>query len=135
MKKLILSFPFIFLFLVNTQSLHSQERYEATWSSLKKYQVPDWFRDVKFGIFIHWGIYSVPAFGSEWYPREMYRKGTKEFEHHIKTYGPQDKFGYKDFIPMFKAEKFNPVAWAELFKRSGAKYVLPLAEHHDRFAM
>ena len=135
MKKLILSFPFIFLFLVNTQSLHSQERYEATWNSLKKYQVPDWFRDVKFGIFIHWGIYSVPAFGSEWYPREMYRKGTKEFEHHIKTYGAQDKFGYKDFIPMFKAEKFNAAQWVNLFKKSGAKYIVPVAEHHDGFPM
>ena len=117
------------------QPLHSQERYEATWNSLKKYQVPDWFRDVKFGIFIHWGVYSVPAFGSEWYPREMYRKGTKEFDHHVKTYGPQDKFGYKDFIPLFKAEKFNAAQWVDLFKKSGAKYIVPVAEHHDGFPM
>jgi alpha-L-fucosidase len=135
MKKLFLSSPFFFLFLVITLSLHSQERYEATWNSLKKYQVPDWFRDVKFGIFIHWGVYSVPAFGSEWYPREMYRSGTKEFEHHIKTYGPQDKFGYKDFIPLFKAEKFNAAQWVDLFKKSGAKYIVPVAEHHDGFPM
>ena len=120
--------------MIFIQQLHSQERYEATWNSLKKYQVPDWFRDVKFGIFIHWGVYSVPAFGSEWYPREMYRKGTKEFDHHVKTYGPQIKFGYKDFIPLFKAEKFNAAQWVDLFKKSGAKYMVPVAEHHDGFA-
>ncbi|MEP7371995.1 MAG: alpha-L-fucosidase [Chitinophagaceae bacterium] len=135
MKKLSLSISLFFLFLVITHPLHSQERYEATWNSLKKYQVPDWFRDVKFGIFIHWGVYSVPAFGSEWYPREMYRKGTREFEHHVKTYGPQDKFGYKDFIPLFKAEKFNAAQWVDLFKKAGAKYVVPVAEHHDGFPM
>ena len=111
------------------------EKYQATWESLKKYEIPDWFRDAKFGIFIHWGVYSVPAFGSEWYPREMYRKDTKEFKHHVETYGPQAKFGYKDFIPMFKAEKFSPVQWVELFKKSGARYIVPVAEHHDGFAM
>ena len=79
--------------------------------------------------------YSVPAFGNEWYPRNMYREGSDEYKHHIATYGPQDKFGYKDFIPMFKAEHFDPAAWAELFKKAGAKYVVPVAEHHDGFAM
>ena len=103
--------------------------------SLEHYQCPDWYRDGKFGIFIHWGVYSVPAFGSEWYPRQMYRQGTAEFEHHLKTYGPHNKFGYKDFIPMFKAEQFDPAAWAELFRAAGAKFVVPVAEHHDGFAM
>ncbi|MGC2186569.1 MAG: alpha-L-fucosidase, partial [Terriglobales bacterium] len=93
------------------------------------------YKDAKFGIFIHWGLYSVPAFGNEWYPRNMYTEGSREYKHHLATYGPQDKFGYKDFIPMFKAEHFDPVAWAELFKKSGAKYVVPVAEHHDGFAM
>ena len=65
----------------------------------------------------------------------MYREGSDEYKHHIATYGPQDKFGYKDFIPMFKAEHFDPAAWAKLFKDSGAKYVVPVAEHHDGFAM
>jgi len=91
--------------------------------------------DAKFGIFIHWGVYCVPAFGNEWYPRNMYMQGTPEFEHHIKTYGPQNKFGYKDFVPMFTAEKFDPAAWAELFRKAGARYVMPVAEHHDGFAM
>src|SRR6202140_5336639 len=111
------------------------ERYQANWESLKKYQTPDWFRDAKFGIFIHWGVYSVPAFGSEWYPRLMYQTGSPEFKHPIATYGPQDKFGYKDFIPMFKAADFNAATWAQLFQKSGAKYVVPVAEHHDGFAM
>jgi len=109
--------------------------YRADWESLQKYEEPEWYKDAKFGIFIHWGVYSVPAFGSEWYPRLMYVKGSSEYQHHIETYGPQDKFGYKDFIPMFKAEHFDPAAWAELFKRAGAKYVIPVAEHHDGFAM
>jgi alpha-L-fucosidase len=109
--------------------------YRADWQSLRTYQVPDWYKDAKFGIFIHWGAYSVPAFGSEWYPRQMYVQGSPEFKHHIATYGTQEKFGYKDFIPMFKAERFDPQAWARLFKDSGAKYVVPVFEHHDGFAM
>jgi alpha-L-fucosidase len=115
--------------------IYAQERYQPTWESLKKYKTPDWYRDAKFGIFIHWGVYSVPAFGSEWYPRQMYQQGSDEFKHHIQTYGPQNKFGYKDFIPMFKAEHFDADAWALLFKKAGAKYVVPVAEHHDGFAM
>jgi alpha-L-fucosidase len=106
-----------------------------TWESLEKIGVPQWYQDAKFGIFIHWGLYCVPAFGNEWYPRNMYMKGTKEFEHHVATYGPQSKFGHKDFIPQFRAEKFDADAWAELFQRAGAKYVIPVAEHHDGFAM
>jgi alpha-L-fucosidase len=109
--------------------------FRPDWESLQKYEVPEWYQDAKFGIFIHWGAYSVPAFGNEWYPRNMYRPGTDEYKHEIATYGPLEKFGYKDFIPMFKAEHFDPAAWAELFKKAGAKYVVPVAEHHDGFAM
>ena len=109
--------------------------YDATWESLQNYRVPEWYRAAKFGIFIHWGIYSVPAYGSEWYSRNMYIQGSREYEHHIKTYGPQKEFGYKDFIPMFRAEKFNAEEWAELFKAAGAQYVTPVAEHHDGFQM
>ncbi len=117
------------------QANHEQAKYEPTWASLSHYQVPDWYLDAKFGIFIHWGAYAVPAFGNEWYPRNMYLQGSPEFEHHVKTHGPQSQFGYKDFIPMFKAENYNPDAWAELFKKAGARYVVPVAEHHDGFAM
>ena len=119
----------------------SHLRYLPDWESLKSYTIPEWYRDAKFGIFIHWGVYSVPEFGSEWYPRNMYLQDTKDssekaiFDHHVATYGEQDRFGYKDLIPKFKAERWNPEQWAELFKESGAKYVVPVAEHHDGFAM
>ena len=109
--------------------------FRADWESLQKYEIPSWYQDAKFGIFIHWGVYSVPAFGNEWYPRNMYREGSDEYKHHIATYGAPDKFGYKDFIPRFKAEHFDSAAWARLFKEAGARYVIPVAEHHDGFAM
>ncbi|MGB6476585.1 MAG: alpha-L-fucosidase [Candidatus Sulfotelmatobacter sp.] len=121
--------------LKQVESADHQGPFRADWESLQKYEVPEWYKDAKFGIFIHWGVYSVPAFGNEWYPRNMYVPGSPEYKHHLATYGPQDKFGYKDFVPMFKAERFDPAAWAELFKKSGAKYVVPVAEHHDGFAM
>ncbi len=110
-------------------------KYKDTWESLQCYHVPQWYERAKFGIFIHWGVYSVPAFGSEWYSRNMYIQGSKEYEHHIKTYGAHKDFGYKDFIPMFKAENYNPSEWVELFKKAGAEYVMPVAEHHDGFQM
>ena len=109
--------------------------FDPTWDSLERYQTPEWYLDAKFGIFIHWGVYSVPAFGNEWYARHMYIQGTPEFEHHVKTYGPQTEFGYKDFIPQFKAENFNADEWLDLFVQAGAKFVVPVAEHHDGFAM
>jgi len=121
--------------LKDVDSVNAQGPFRADWESLQKYETPEWYKDAKFGIFIHWGLYSVPAFGNEWYPRNMYTEGSREYKHHLATYGPQDKFGYKDFIPMFKAEHFDAVAWADLFKKSGAKYVVPVAEHHDGFAM
>lgn len=115
-------------------------KFKDNWPSLSNYQIPQWYKDAKFGIFIHWGVYSVPAFGNEWYPRFMYLEGKKRrgldiFKHHIETYGPQNKFGYKDFIPMFKAENFDANKWADLFKAAGAKFVMPVAEHHDGFQM
>src|SRR6202789_512723 len=113
----------------------NQGPFRPDWNSLSQYQVPDWYRDAKFGIFIHWGVYSVPAFGSEWYPREMYHAGSEENQHHVSVYGPLTKFGYKDFIPMFKAQQYDPQAWAHLFKESGARYVVPVFEHHDGFQM
>jgi alpha-L-fucosidase len=109
--------------------------FAADWASLGAYQTPDWFQEAKLGIFIHWGVYSVPAFENEWYPRNMYQAGSESFEHHVATYGPHAEFGYKDFIPSLTAERFDPMAWAELFAASGAKYVVPVAEHHDGFPM
>ncbi|MFY0628353.1 MAG: alpha-L-fucosidase [Reichenbachiella sp.] len=125
-------------------------KFEPNWESIKKnYKDPEWFNDSKFGIFIHWGAYSVPAYGSEWYPRKMYmdtatfsaslsleREGPdKVYLHHKKNWGDQKSFGYKDFIPMFKGENFDANQWIDLFKKSGAKYVIPVADHHDGFAM
>jgi alpha-L-fucosidase len=109
--------------------------FAPTWDSLARFRVPEWYQDAKFGIFIHWGVYSVPAFGNEWYPRNMYRKESREFRHHLATYGPPSQFGYKDFIPRFTAERFDPARWAALFEAAGARYVVPVAEHHDGFAM
>lgn len=109
--------------------------FKDDWSSLSAYCLPEWYIKAKFGIFIHWGVFSVPAFANEWYSRNMYVQGSNEFEHHVKTYGKHTDFGYKDFIPMFKAEKFSPDEWAELFEKAGARYVLPVAEHHDGFQM
>ncbi len=121
--------------LKNVDHVNQQGPFRADWSSLQTYKIPDWYKDAKFGIFIHWGIYSVPAYGSEWYPRNMYQKNSDIYKHHVATYGTPDKFGYKDFIPLFKADNFNADEWAALFKQSGARYVIPVAEHHDGFAM
>lgn len=109
--------------------------YDATWSSLETWRVPEWYENAKFGIFIHWGLYSVPAFGNEWYPRNMYLVGSPEHAHHVATYGEPSEFGYKDFIPQFTAEAFDADTWAMLFRRAGAQYVVPVAEHHDGFPM
>jgi alpha-L-fucosidase len=109
--------------------------YAPTWESLSAYRIPQWYQDDKFGIFIHWGVYSVPAFGNEWYPRNMYIPGHPCYEHHVATYGPHTAFGYKDFVPKLTAELFDPAAWAQLFKQAGARFVMPVAEHHDGFAM
>lgn len=124
---------------ISGPELKSKTKYDATWSSLTKHPYPKWFQDAKFGIYFHWGVYSVPAYGSEWYSRWMYIDtliwGTQFYDYHVKTYGKPDKFGYKDFIPMFKGEKFNADEWADLFKRSGAKFAGPVAEHADGFSM
>lgn len=122
-------------YLKKIEDVIAKGPFQPTWESLSAYEPPKWYQDAKFGIFIHWGIYSVPAFGSEWYSRNMYIQGSPEYEHHIKTYGKHSEFGYKDFIPMFKAEKFNADEWAELFQNAGANYVVPVAEHHDGFQM
>lgn len=121
--------------LDNVDQVTTSGPFQADWDSLRAYQIPEWYENGKFGIFLHWGPYSVPAFGSEWYPRNMYQEGTREFEHHVATYGPQDQFGYKDFIPQMRYENYDPAQYAALFKESGAKFIVPVAEHHDGFAM
>jgi len=113
-------------------SARAQKHFIGTPESLKQYQCPEWFRDAKFGIYLHWGVYSVAEQG-EWYARKLYDENTPEYQHHLKTYGHPSEFGYKDFIPMWKAEKFDPDALIALFKRAGAKYFCPCAVHHDNF--
>jgi alpha-L-fucosidase len=110
--------------------------FEPNWASVAQHQAaPEWFRDAKLGIYFHWGVYSMPAFGNEWYPRWMYFEGTDVYKHHLAKYGPPSEFGYHDFVPMFKAEKFDADDWASLFKQAGARFAGPVAEHHDGFAM
>ncbi|WNH11958.1 alpha-L-fucosidase [Thalassobellus suaedae] len=128
-----------------TQESETVINYTSDWKSLKRHETPEWFLDAKFGIYCHWGPYSVPEYENEWYAHWMYvnkdnpeakdGKATKFYEHHVKTYGTLDTFGYKDFIPMFTAEKFDAAEWAELFKNAGAKFAGPVSEHADGFAM
>ena len=114
--------------------------YTADWNSLRNYEIPAWFKDAKLGLFIHWGAYAVPAWDNEWYPRFMYRdetarKGANYFRHHCRAWGHPGQFGYKDFIPRFRAERWDPEAWLDLFEAAGARDVVPVGEHHDGFPM
>lgn len=116
----------------------ADQTYQPTWSSLRHNRTPQWLRDGKFGIYTHWGIYAVPAMGpnATWYSNHLYMDpNSQERAYHETTYGPLEKFGYKDFIPMFKAEKFNADEWADLFQKAGARFAGPVAEHHDGFSM
>lgn len=115
--------------------VNERGRYKADWASLTGHKTPDWYYEGKLGIFIHWGLYSVPAYATEWYAREMYDPAHHEYKYHREHFGDQKEFGYKDFIPMFKAENFNAEKWVELFASAGAKFVTPVCEHHDGFAM
>jgi alpha-L-fucosidase len=147
---------FLFLFIIGINGKISaqtlKQEYEPTFVSLEKVNpVPEWFKDAKFGIYFHWGVYSVPAFGNEWYPRSMYIKGSPENKHHIETFGDPSEWPYNYFItgakdkegnfvqftPKLKSEggKFDPEEWAQLFSDAGAKFVGPVAEHHDGFSM
>ena len=122
-------------YLAKIEEVNAKGPYKPEWDSLCNFEMPQWFEKAKFGIFIHWGLYSVPAYNNEWYSRNMYIKDSDEYKHHIETYGPHKEFGYKDFIPMFTAPNFDAGKWADLFKEAGAKYVVPVAEHHDGFQM
>jgi alpha-L-fucosidase len=130
--------------------------YRANWESLARHDAaPEWFRDAKFGIYFHWGPYSVPAFGNEHYPRTMYGhpsgkkpvdtgkgynpaigfQSFREHEFHKKTYGDPAEFEYHHLIPLFRAEHFDAKEWAQLFADAGARFAGPVAEHHDGYAM
>jgi alpha-L-fucosidase len=119
------------------------QKYEANWASLNTRKIPAWFNQDKFGIFIHWGIYSVPAYApvipnsgysyAEWYWFRMNEKQKDFMAFHNKNYG--NSFAYQQFEPMFKAEMFEPDQWADLFKKSGAKYVVLTSKHHEGYTL
>jgi alpha-L-fucosidase len=115
-----------------------QPPYKPSWNSLSDRHTPKWLKEGKFGIYTHWGVYSVPAQGpnATWYANQVYTNSNgPERKFHEANYGTLEKFGYKDFIPMFTGEKFNADEWADLFKKAGAKFAGPVAEHHDGFSM
>ena len=106
--------------------------FKATDASLETYQFPDWFRDAKFGIWSHWGPQAVPRQG-DWYAKKMYQEGSDVYKYHLEHYGHPSEFGYKDIIPLWKAERFNPEALMALYKKAGAKYFVSMGTHHDNF--
>jgi len=150
--KLIIAFFILFSIFNRTSSQTEKTKYQPTFESLEKVNpVPEWFKDAKFGIYFHWGVYSVPAFANEWYPRNMYIEGSNENKHHKQIYGDPSVWPYHNFIigakdkqgnfvqfaPKLKSEggNFDPEEWAQLFAEAGAKFAGPVAEHHDGFSM
>ena len=140
----------VFTVAATTRVASADEPYQPNWDSLGKYEIPAWMANAKFGIFIHWGPSCVPEVSTDWYPRWMYEDKVQRhhktgkivanephpsYLHHVKTYGDPAKFGYKELFPLFEAEEFDAKAWVDLFVKSGAKYVIPVAEHHDGYAM
>jgi alpha-L-fucosidase len=113
-------------------SLVAAGPFEATRTSLRAYEIPEWFRDAKFGIWAHWGPQSAVEAG-DWYARNMYIEGSGQYAYHLKTYGHPSKFGFKDTIPAWKAEKFDPDHLMDLYKKAGAKYFMTMGVHHDNF--
>jgi alpha-L-fucosidase len=110
----------------------SKGPFEPTWNSLKQYEVPEWFRDAKFGMWAHWGPQCQPEYG-DWYARQMYIEGSRDYKYHVEKYGHPSKFGFKDVIHQWKAENWNPEELVELYTNAGAKYFVALANHHDNF--
>jgi alpha-L-fucosidase len=107
-------------------------KYKPTDESLKQYQYPEWFRDAKFGIWAHWGPQAVPRQG-DWYAKRMYQEGNPAYKYHLEHYGHPSEFGFKDIIPLWKAEKWDPDKLMELYKKAGAKYFVSMGTHHDNF--
>ena len=106
--------------------------FKPDFESLKQYQCPEWFRDAKFGIWAHWGPQAVPMDG-DWYARGMYEEGNGHYKHHLANYGHPSEHGYKDIIPLWKAEKWDPDRLMGLYKKAGARYFVSMGSHHDNF--
>ena len=110
----------------------SEGPYKPTDESLKQYQYPEWFRDAKFGIWSHWGPQAVPRQG-DWYAKRLYQEGSPGYKYHLEHYGHPSVFGFKDIIPLWKAERWDPEKLMELYKKTGAKYFVSMGSHHDNF--
>ncbi|MEO7215433.1 alpha-L-fucosidase [Mucilaginibacter sp.] len=106
--------------------------FKPTEESLKNYKYPEWFKDAKFGIWAHWGPQAVPRQG-DWYAKKMYEENSTQYKYHLEHYGHPSKFGYKDIIPLWKAQKWDPEKLMALYKKAGAKYFVSMASHHDNF--
>ncbi len=128
MKVLFLFCTVFFYCVANGQP----KSFDSSWKSLENYRCPDWFRDAKFGIWTCWNPYTVPAAG-DWYARNMYIEGSRQYKYHLEHYGHPSKVGYKDIVEMWKGEKFDPESLVALFKEAGAKYIVAMAMHHDNF--
>jgi alpha-L-fucosidase len=122
-----------FKVVVNTERepIHSG-KYQPTMESLSDYQCPQWFEDAKFGIWAHWGVQCAPEDG-DWYARNMYRQGSQQYKYQIATMGHPSEKGFKEWIPRWKAERWNPDSLVKLYKECGARYFMAMANHHDNF--
>ena len=136
MRALILAYILVCVTLTSCTPNHEkmlEGKYEPTWESLAQYgQAPDWFRNVKFGIWAHWGPQCQPGQG-DWYARGMYDEGSLQYKWHVENYGHPSEFGFKDVINTWKAEKWDPEKLMALYKRAGAQYFFTLGNHHDNF--
>lgn len=122
-------------YLKRIDEYNEKSYFQDTWSSLYNYEVPAWYKRDKLGIFFHWGVYTVPESQSEWYSRYMYQEDSRAYNFHLENYGKHHRFGYKELIPLFTGENFDPNEWLELATSLGARYMIPVAEHHDGFQM
>ncbi|WP_207534552.1 alpha-L-fucosidase [Desertivirga arenae] len=141
LKKLALAIPALAVakdleaadFLINGyKEKMARGPFQPNWESLSAFQTPDWFRNAKFGIWAHWGPQCQPEYG-DWYAREMYMEGSRQYKYHQQKYGHPSKYGFKDVINDWKAEQWNPEELMALYKKAGAKYFMALANHHDNF--
>lgn len=119
-------------YLALIDQVNAQGPWHADWNSLSSHPIPAWYKEKRLGIFLHWGVFSVPAY-HDWYARNMYIQGSAEYEHHLQHWGAHKDHGWKDFIPLWTMENFEPDEWVRLFKEAGADYIVPVAEHHDGF--
>lgn len=131
---------YIVLIIIMQTAVSAQTTYDTTWNSLKNYTVPEWYQDAKFGIYHHWGLYSVPGYGNEWYSRRMYDKnkegpGGSFYDWHVANFGDPRVFGAKDFAPLFKAEKFDADEYIDIVVKAGAKFFAHMTSHHEAFLM